>query len=93
MMHKSFVAKLKMYENCLEQREWFSGASITFPDFCMYELLVQHLLLDSNCFETFPKIQAFLKKVEDLEPIREFLKSDAHTKLPINNKMAHFTGP
>ena len=59
-------------------------------DFVMYELLDQHRIFDASLVEAHNNITKFLKRFEELEPIKTYMASDRFMKAPLNNKMAKF---
>ncbi|XP_027238183.1 glutathione S-transferase Mu 3 [Penaeus vannamei] len=81
---------LKLYSDFLGDRKWFAGDNLTYVDFIMYELLDEHLVLDSGCLKDFKKLQEFHKRFEELEPIKKYMASPKFRKSPLNNKMAKF---
>ncbi|XP_076053438.1 glutathione S-transferase Mu 3-like [Oratosquilla oratoria] len=87
---KKLPSTLKLFSEYLGDRKWFAGDNITFPDFIMYELLDQHLLLAPGCLKEFQKLQDFLKRFEALDKIKKYMASDRFMKAPLNNKMAKF---
>jgi glutathione S-transferase len=73
----------------VRDRPYFAGDSVTFPDFRMYEMLYSHRVLAPEVLNKFPSLVVFIKKIEALPRIADFLKSDRSPK-PMNNKMASF---
>jgi hypothetical protein len=55
----------------------------------MYEMLYSHRVLAPEVLNKFPSLVVFIKKIEALPRIADFLKSDRSPK-PMNNKMASF---
>lgn len=70
----------------------FSLPQISFVDFMMYEMLDQHLRLESTCLQDAKNLQEFVKRFEALEPIKKYMASPRFLKWPLNNKMAKFGG-
>lgn len=81
---------LKLYSNFLGDRKWFAGENLSYVDFIVYELLDEHLMLQSTCLDDFKNLQDFHKRFEELEPIKKYMASSRFIKTPINNKMAIF---
>ena len=59
-------------------------------DFPIYELLDQHRLMKEDSLQDFPKLLAFLKRLEELPNIKKYMASDKFLRRPVNNKMAGF---
>ncbi|XP_040574939.1 glutathione S-transferase Mu 3 [Lepeophtheirus salmonis] len=87
---KSVQGKLVEFSNFIGKGPWFTGESITFVDFIMYELLDQHRLLSSTVLDQFKNLKDFLDRFEKLPKIAEYMKSERFIHRPINNKMAAF---
>lgn len=68
----------------------FLFKQISYVDFIIYELLDEHLQLDKNFLNDVKNLQAFLKRFEELEPIKKYRASPKFIKSPINNRMALF---
>ncbi|KAF2363363.1 Glutathione S-transferase C-terminal [Trinorchestia longiramus] len=83
-------SKLKLFSDFLGTRKYFAGENITFPDFIAYETLDQHLIFEPSCLKEFPNLEAFLKNIEALEPIKAYLASPRCIKKRINDRTAHF---
>jgi len=84
--------KLKRFSDFIGDRPYFAGNDVTFADFLMYEALDQHKLLDPTCLKNYPKLEAFVERIEKLDKIAAFLKSPKYISYPLNNKMASFGG-
>jgi len=77
---------LKAISLFLGDRSWLAGDSLSFPDFHLYEMLDQHLLLDSKCLASFPNLKNFHSRFEKLEAVAAYKKSAK--PLPCNNTAA-----
>ncbi|KAK3849452.1 hypothetical protein Pcinc_043797 [Petrolisthes cinctipes] len=81
--------KMKVYNDALGDKKWFVGDEITLPDFMIYETLDVHkTLLDANLLKNYPKLAAFMKRFEELRPIKKYMSSSSYIKSPINGAMA-----
>nr|XP_033770836.1 glutathione S-transferase Mu 5-like [Geotrypetes seraphini] len=80
--------KLRQFSKFLCERKWFAGEKITFVDFVMYDVLDQHRMLEPKCLEQFQNLTSFLDRVEALDTIAAYMKSDRYIKTPINNRIA-----
>jgi len=89
-LEKTLPAKLDSFEKFLGSRPFFCGDSPTFPDFHMYELLVQHAMLAPEQIKARQNLSAFIERFEALPKIKAYMTSDRYRKAPINNKMAAF---
>ena len=61
---------LAAYENFLSSSEWFAGASLTYVDFVMYELLDWIRLFDQRTFAKMEKLAKFMERLVE--------RSDSH---------------
>jgi len=77
---------LKAISLFLCDRPWLAGDSLTFPDFHLYEMLDQHLLLDPNCLLSFPNLKNLHARFEKLTAVAAYQKSAK--PLPCNNTSA-----
>lgn len=83
--------KLKSFEDFLGPEEpWFAGKNITFVDFHMYELLVQHSKWAPEVLAQCKNLSAFVKRFEELPQIKAYMDSSRYVNLPMNNRMAYF---
>nr|ACI69773.1 Glutathione S-transferase P [Salmo salar] len=60
------------------------GDKLSFADYSLFEVLLNHLVLCSSCLDTFPSLKSFVGKMSARPKIKAFLGSDAYKKLPIN---------
>ena len=86
---KNLEPTLKKFSDFLGNRQYFAADYVTYPDFHMYEMLYSHLQLAPGELIKFPNLVAFIKRIENLPKVGEFLKS-AKGQVPMNNKMAKF---
>ena len=70
------VEKKHAFEKFLGERQYFCGATPTFPDFHMYELLVQHRMLAPDQINSHTKMAAFIDRFEALPKIKAYMESD-----------------
>ena len=71
--------KLKSFEDFLGPEEpWFAGKNITFVDFHMYELLVQHSKWAPEVLAQFKNLSAFVKRFEELPQIKAYMDSSRY---------------
>lgn len=54
---------LAAYENFISSSEWFAGASLTYIDFVMYELLDWIRLFDQDAFAKNPHLAKFMERL------------------------------
>merc|ERR1712183_566667 len=82
------TGSLKALSDFLADRTWLAGDSLSFPDFHLYEMLDQHLLLDPSCCGPFPNLVSFHQRFQALPRIAAYMKSDRFMERPINNPYA-----
>ena len=63
---------------------------ITYIDFLLYELLDQHAHLEPTLVNEHSNLKAFHARIEGLERIAAYMKSDQFLAHPINGPMASF---
>ncbi|CAG0925302.1 unnamed protein product [Notodromas monacha] len=51
---------------------------VTYPDFLLYELLEWSLFAEPECLLTFPRLEAFRRRIESLPPVRTYIDSNVH---------------
>ncbi|KAG7461564.1 hypothetical protein MATL_G00192370 [Megalops atlanticus] len=60
------------------------GDQISYADYSLFEVLLNHQVLCSSCLDSFPALKAFAKNMASRPKIKAFLDSDDYKKLPIN---------
>jgi len=60
------------------------GDKISYADYNLFDLLLNHLVLCPTCLDTFPKLKGFMELMCARPKIKAFIETDAHKKLPIN---------
>ncbi|XP_029926092.1 glutathione S-transferase P isoform X2 [Myripristis murdjan] len=60
------------------------GNKVSFADYSLLDVLLNHLVLSPTCLDTFPTLKSFVEKMSARPKIKAFLDSDAHKQLPIN---------
>ncbi|XP_030621775.1 glutathione S-transferase P [Chanos chanos] len=60
------------------------GDKISFADYSLFEVLLNHQVLSPSCLDSFPKLKEFVERMSNRPKIKAFLDSDAYKKLPIN---------
>ncbi|XP_071767531.1 glutathione S-transferase P-like [Centroberyx gerrardi] len=60
------------------------GDKVSFADYSLFEVLLNHLVLSPSCLDAFPSLKGFVEKMSARPKIKAFLDSDAYKKLPIN---------
>ena len=84
------MLKMISYVFCfLGNRPFFAANTVTVSDFHMYEMLYSHQKLSPELIGKYPNLVEFIKRMENLPRIADFLKSD-RCPGPMNNKMAAF---
>jgi len=86
---KNLEPKLEQFSKYLGERPFFAANTVTVSDFHMYEMLVSHQKLSPELIGKFPNLVEFIKRMENLPRMADFLKSD-RSPVPMNNKFAAF---
>lgn len=86
----SLTKTLESFSNFLGTNTWTAGETLTFPDFHLYELLVQHQMLVPDCLAKLSNLANFVQRFQELPQIAAYMSSSQFMKSPINNKMAKF---
>ncbi|XP_065098362.1 glutathione S-transferase P-like [Paramisgurnus dabryanus] len=60
------------------------GDKISFADYNLFDLLLNHKVLSPTCLDTFPTLKAFVDTLSARPKIKALLESDDFKKLPIN---------
>lgn len=87
---KNLPAQLGQFSQFLGDNKWLAGDNITIVDFIFYEMLDQHLLLVSDCLDSFPNLKSYHERFRSLEKIQSYMQSSKFLARPLNNKMAKF---
>ena len=85
---EKLATTLASLEAFLGERPWLCGQTISFPDFHLYEMLDQHLLLAPNCLASCPKLRSLHRRFQELPAIDAYMKSEEFMAAPINNLQA-----
>ncbi|XP_053307174.1 glutathione S-transferase P [Spea bombifrons] len=85
---KNLPDELKHFERFLSENNggkgFLVGEEISFADYNLVDLLLNHLVLAPECLADFPLLSAYVERVTSRPKIQAFLSSDAHKKRPIN---------
>ncbi|XP_062895717.1 glutathione S-transferase P-like isoform X2 [Mobula hypostoma] len=87
---KSLPDELKWFEGLLknnnkgESAGFIHGEKICYADYNLVDLLLNLQTLEPTCLKELPLLQAYYQRVTSRPALSKYLKSDAHTKLPIN---------
>ncbi|KAF7702378.1 hypothetical protein HF521_001661 [Silurus meridionalis] len=83
---KDLPNHLSKFEAVLEKSSsgFLVGGSISFADYSLFEVLLNHQVLSPTCLDSFPALNGFVQKMSSRPKIKAFLDSDAYKKLPIN---------
>ncbi|XP_048858576.1 glutathione S-transferase P [Brienomyrus brachyistius] len=60
------------------------GDKISFADYSLFEVLLNHQVLSPSCLDSFPALKRFAAMMAARPNIKAFLDSDDYKKLPIN---------
>ncbi|KAH6934263.1 hypothetical protein HPB50_022843 [Hyalomma asiaticum] len=78
---------LRPWDELLQGKLWVLGDRLTYVDFLAYEALDWNYELNSNVFQGFPILVAYLKRFEELPNIRQYFSSGKYSKYPILGPM------
>ena len=79
---------LKKFEEFFGKNEYCSGGSLTHCDLNLYEIMDHHRIVFEGCFDNYPNIAAFMKRIDDLEQVKRYRSSDKWFDHPMNNLSA-----
>ena len=85
---EKLATTLASLEAFLGERPWLAGQSISFPDFHLYEMLDQHLLLAPSCLASCAKLRSLHQRLQELPAVRAYIKSEESMAAPCNNLQA-----
>ncbi|KAM3863386.1 glutathione S-transferase P-like [Diretmus argenteus] len=83
---KDLPDHLSKFEAVLEKNNtgFLVGDKVSFADYSLFEVLLNHLVLSPTCLDSFPNLKSFVGKMSARPKIKTFLDSDAYKNLPIN---------
>ncbi|XP_051819986.1 glutathione S-transferase P-like [Antechinus flavipes] len=85
---KDLPNQLKPFENLLSQNQggkaFIVGDQISFVDYNLLDLLLNHQILAPGCLDAFPLLSAYVARLSSRPKLKAFLSSPQHTDLPIN---------
>ncbi|THD26413.1 Glutathione S-transferase Mu [Fasciola hepatica] len=84
-----FLQKFALY---LGTKQFLTGDKPIYVDFMLYEALDCVRYLDSNTLNKFGCLTTFMKRIEDLPPIKKYMNSDRFIKWPLQAWFAGFGG-
>lgn len=61
-------------------------------DFLMYELLDIHSILIPKLLDEFPNLKAYHSRIQELDKVAAYIKSDKFLSYPLTGPMASFGG-
>jgi len=87
--------KCQQLNNFLGDNKFFGGDQLTYVDFLAYEMFDQHRVLwpeFEKMYQKHPNIVAFLKRMEALPKLAQFLNSERCLKWPMWSECAMYGG-
>ncbi|CAI9615685.1 unnamed protein product [Staurois parvus] len=60
------------------------GDQISYADYNLVDMLMNHQVLAPGCFSGFPLLSAYVTRITSRPKVKAFLSSDAHKNRPIN---------
>ncbi|XP_048583218.1 glutathione S-transferase Mu 2 [Nematostella vectensis] len=85
---KGIRTLVKRFANFLGTNPYFAGQNLTFADFNVWEALDQLRTLDPTILDGHDNLKGFMKRIQELPGVREYMASEFYHSLPISNKMA-----
>ncbi|KAL7636035.1 UNVERIFIED_CONTAM: hypothetical protein RMT77_013853 [Armadillidium vulgare] len=79
--------KLTCLSKWLGNNDWFLGSKILYVDFLIYETLFCLNVMSPSSFDKFENLKKFLNRFENLERIKNYMKSDRYFEHPFNGPM------
>uniref|UniRef100_A0A0R3WHA3 GST C-terminal domain-containing protein n=1 Tax=Taenia asiatica TaxID=60517 RepID=A0A0R3WHA3_TAEAS len=76
----------------LGSKEWLTGDKINYPDFGLCELLNQLTKFDPTCLKSYPKLQAYLTRFENLPALKDYMASKEFNTIACHGASAHWRG-
>lgn len=86
---KTAKTKLDLLEKKLGS-QWFLGKILTYLDFMAYDIIDHQRILFPTILQEFVKIKAFMDTFEELQGIKDFMKSDRYKKFPLWSERSFF---
>uniref|UniRef100_A0A673TML3 Glutathione S-transferase n=1 Tax=Suricata suricatta TaxID=37032 RepID=A0A673TML3_SURSU len=85
---KALPDHLKPFETLLSQNRggqaFIVGDQISFADYNLLDLLLNHQVLAPGCLDPFPLLSAYVERLCARPKLKAFLASPEHTNRPIN---------
>jgi len=86
----SIKTKLALFEKVFAKRPWLTGDNITWLDFVLYESLDVNSMFVPGILDEFPKVVAYKTKIDNLEKIAAYRKSDRFNAWPVTGGAARW---
>ena len=78
-VRQDLAVALGQLEQWISDRKFLIGDQLTYVDFLAYEYLDWYrVLVQSDCFAKYPKMEAYMKRFEELEQLKDYLASDQY---------------
>ncbi|KAI5929646.1 Glutathione S-transferase P [Manis javanica] len=85
---KALPGHLKPFETLLSQNQggqaFIVGDQISFADYNLLDLLLNHQVLAPGCLDSFPLLSAYVVRLSARPKLKAFLASPEHVNRPIN---------
>ncbi|XP_064415736.1 glutathione S-transferase P isoform X2 [Latimeria chalumnae] len=80
--------ELKYFEQLLLKNNggkgFFVGNKISYADYNLLDLLLNHQVLSPNCLKDFPLLSSYVQRLSAHPQLKAYLESEEHTSRPIN---------
>jgi len=74
---------LALFEKVLSKRSWLAGGSLTWNDFVFYERIDVYSMMLPGLLDSFPNMKKYKAKMDNLEKIKAYRKSDRFHAYPV----------
>ncbi|KAK2890808.1 hypothetical protein Q8A67_013451 [Cirrhinus molitorella] len=83
---KDLPNHLKPFECILSKSKsgFLVGEKISFADYNLFDLLLNHKTLCSTCLDSFPALKSYVDKIAARPKVKALLECESFKKLPIN---------
>lgn len=81
LTRQALATSLAQLESWIGERQWLTGERLSYVDFLAYEYLDWYRnFVQSDCFQKFPLMSAYLGRFEELSQLKAYLASEEYKK-------------
>lgn len=78
---EGFTTALGNFEKWLGEKKWLISDKLSYVDFLAYESFDWYRnFVKADIFQAFPRMNAYMRRFEELPHVKEYLASDVHAK-------------